>query len=94
MTPQEFQSDPERQRELAEALRNPVLQLALQVLELEVAPKAQNLTDLNPVVSAAKFNQVCGVNHILHGLKRLTAPYKPPVKITGRALLSEKPPED
>lgn len=89
MNAEAFQSDPVKQQELASLLSHPTLKLALEILKDEVEPKIQQPTELNPVVSAAKYQQVAGVNHVIKGLKNLTLPYKPPVKITGRTLVQE-----
>jgi len=90
MTSDEFTKNEVNRHELAEVLKTPILQTALTILKSEIEPKIAPLLDSNPVASAAKFHQVAGMNHILMGLGRLTQPYKEPVVIRGKQLLSEK----
>jgi hypothetical protein len=89
MNAKDFQSDPVRQQELASLLTHPTLQLALGILKDEIEPLPQPATEQSPVISTAKYHQIAGANHIVKGLSRLTLPYKPPVKITGRTLIPE-----
>ena len=90
MTSEEFTKHEANRAQLLEVLKSPVLQIALGILKQELEPTTSALTDANPVIGAAKFHQVAGANHILQGLGRLTQPYKTPVVVRGKQLLSEQ----
>lgn len=84
-----FQSDQIRRAELETLLQHPTLVLAFEALKDEIEPKVTDLTTANPVISAAKYQNVAGANHILEGLKRLTREFAPPKKVLGRPPIRE-----
>ncbi len=77
MTAAEFQNDPIRREELATLLKNSVLEEALDILKNEMEANADLAVTLaNPVVSAHRYHQNAGANHIVKGLSRLAAQTK------------------
>lgn len=93
MTAEEFSKSEVNRGELAKLLKNPLLMTALGVLKKELEPQSSNLGIANPVVGAARYQQIAGANHLIDGLARLIKPYVAPKKLTGKALSTELPPE-
>jgi hypothetical protein len=93
MTAEEFTKDDVNRATLASVLKEPILIQALAILKDELEPSADNLAAItNPVISASRFQQVAGANHILKGLQRLTQATIPRKALVGKQL--EKFPED
>lgn len=68
----EFQRHEENRKKLASVLKDPVLIEALEVLKEELDAYPGGVAESNPVVAAARYQQIAGVNHVLKGLTRLT----------------------
>lgn len=72
MTAEEFTRNDANRTRLIELLADPVLAAALAVLKGEKEPLSDSITLTNPVLAASRFQEICGVNHVLKGLERLT----------------------
>lgn len=95
MTSLEFQKDPQNRDELAKTLANPILQTALAALRDELEPRAGGPTEANPVLAAARYQQIIGANHILLGLPLLTKEPTVAKVLRGKPpLMSQMPPDD
>lgn len=91
MTAAEFQNDPDRREKLAALLKNPVLLEALDVLKDEMEANADLAVTLaNPVVSAHRYHQNAGANHVVKGLSRLAAPVKEITPLRPKTLRAPK----
>ena len=93
MTSDEFTKDEVNRATLASVLKEPVLIAALAILKDELEPSADNTVAVaNPVISASRYQQVAGANHILKGLQRLTQAAIPRKPLVGKQL--DKFPEE
>jgi hypothetical protein len=91
MTASEFSKHENNRVALATLLLDPLLRQAFTVLLDELAPGAVNDGVINPVVGAARYQQIAGANHIVKGLERLTKPPKAKGEVPLRQLLPEPP---
>ena len=68
----EFSKHPQNRDELRKVLDTPIFKEALAILKEEMIPIAGSSTEGNPVVGAARYQQLAGANQIIRGLELLT----------------------
>lgn len=90
MTAEEFSRDDNNRAQLQKLLDSPVLQTAIAVLKDELEPSTGNDGVGNPVIGAARYQQLAGANHILKGLKRLAAAPRPKLESAARPPLRKE----
>ena len=90
MTAEEFSRDENNRAQLQKLLDSPILKAALDLLADELQPTPGNEGVGNPVVGAARFQQIAGANHMLKGLKRLAAPPRPKPESAARPPLRKE----
>lgn len=91
MTAEEFSRDENNRVQLQRMLDSPVLNEAIQVLLDELTPTPGNEGVGNPVVSAARYQQLAGANHIVRGLRNLVQTPKVRAPLPVKRLLPENP---
>lgn len=89
MTAEEFTKHEENRAELRKVLDTPILRTALAVLKDELEPRALPSLEANPVLAAARYQQMAGANYILKGLEALTEPMKVRKALTPKTLVPE-----
>jgi hypothetical protein len=97
MTAEQFQNSEERRARLYELISDPVFVTAVSVLMDELSPDRANDGVINPVVGAARFQQIAGATFLRRGLDRLTKPFAAPKKLRMKELIrseADLPPED
>ena len=91
MTSAEFAKHENNRVQLATLLTSPVLRQALDALRGDLKPGLSNDGVLNPVVAAARYQQLAGINHVIDGLEKLTKAPKPDTRLAMKELLPEPP---
>ena len=97
MNAEQFQSSEERRARLYEIITDPVFAQAMSVLADELNPDRANDGVPDPVIAAARFQQIAGATHVRRGLDRLTKPFSAPKKLRMKELIrseADLPPED
>ena len=76
MTREQWYKDPENYRQLAEALKTPIIKQAISLLKDENEPEATEGTNTNVTYTVSKFHHGAGFYGALRSLRELSEPQK------------------
>lgn len=90
----EFIKDATKRDRLATLMADPVMVEALRAVKYAVDAVPGSTTESNPVVAAARFHQVAGMNFLTRELHRMTLDPQPPAKAPRLKRLIDKLPDE